>query len=64
MPGTVLALGVLSVTRVDGLYPPGHFGSGSGCVDLSNTHDHVVILGNNCSGGKVIASWVCAIKEQ
>ena len=63
MPGTVLALGVLSVTRVDGLYPQ-DTGSGSGCVDLSNTHERIVTLGVNCSGGEVIASWVCIIKEQ
>ena len=32
MPGTVLGLGVLSVTRVDGLYPQDTLGHGVGVL--------------------------------
>lgn len=61
MSGTVLSFG----TRADSLYVLGTLRYvGYGLTYQTNNHECIIIIGNNCSKGQVIASWVSINKEQ
>lgn len=64
MSDTVLSLGDISVTREEGLYLHGTLSWRGGGLTYQVHNHECIITRNNSSEGKVIASWVCIIKEQ